>query len=98
GGEVEEIRHRPGRLLGYEDGDLHLTDLPFTLAPGELLVFYTDGFTEAREPETRQMFGLDRLREVVSAFSPELALPACADQATAAVEEFMRAKDLQDDL
>jgi serine phosphatase RsbU (regulator of sigma subunit) len=97
-GRVEVLPHRTGRLLGYEDGDLHLTDARFSLAPGELLVFYTDGFTEAREPETRQMFGLDRLRELVSGFQTDATLPACADRATAAVEQFMRTKDLQDDL
>jgi len=97
-GRVEEIPHRTGRLLGYDNGDLHLTDARFTLSPGELLAFYTDGFTEAREPDTRQQFGLGRLREVVSGFVPDLALPACAERATAAVEQFMQAKDLQDDL
>jgi serine phosphatase RsbU (regulator of sigma subunit) len=97
-GRVEDISLRTGRLLGYEDGDLHLSDTGMTLAPGELLVIYTDGFTEAREPQTRAMFGLDRLREVVSGFTPDVELPACADRATTAVEEFTRAKDLQDDL
>jgi sigma-B regulation protein RsbU (phosphoserine phosphatase) len=97
-GQVDEVALRTGRLLGYEDGDLHLHDVRFTLDPGDLLVIYTDGFTEAREPQTRAMFGLDRLRDVVSGFTPELELPACADRATIAVEEFTRAKDLQDDL
>jgi len=97
-GKVEELPHRTGRLLGYENGDLHLTDARFTLSPGDLLVFYTDGFTEARAPETRQQFGLDRLREVVSGFLPDLPLPACADRAMAAVEQFTHTRDLQDDM
>jgi serine phosphatase RsbU (regulator of sigma subunit) len=97
-GQVEEVAHRPGRLLGYGEGDLHLNDAHLTLAPGELLVFYTDGFTEARAPVTREMFGLDRLREVVSGFATDVPLAACADQATAAVEQFTDTKDLQDDL
>jgi serine phosphatase RsbU (regulator of sigma subunit) len=97
-GRVEEISLRTGRLLGYEDGDLHLHDVRFTLDPGDLLAIYTDGFTEAREPQTRAMFGLDRLRQVVTGFTSDLELQTCADRATAAVEEFVRAKDLQDDL
>src|SRR5208337_1821999 len=80
-GRVEEIEHRTGRLLGYENGDLHLVDARLTLAPGELLVFYTDGFTEAREPQTRTLFGLERLSQVVSGFTPDLSLAACADRA-----------------
>jgi sigma-B regulation protein RsbU (phosphoserine phosphatase) len=97
-GRAEEIDHRTGRLLGYQNGDLHLADARLNLAPGELLVFYTDGVTEAREPETRTLFGLERLSQVVSGFRDDLSLAACADHATQAVEEFTRTKDLQDDL
>jgi phosphoserine phosphatase RsbU/P len=98
GGKVEELPHRTGRLLGYENGDLHLSDARFTLGPGDLLTFYTDGFTEARAPQTKEQFGVERLRQIVSGFKPDQTLPACAEQATAAVEQFMATKDLQDDL
>jgi serine phosphatase RsbU (regulator of sigma subunit) len=97
-GQVEELPHRTGRLLGYENGDLHLSDARFTLAPGELLTFYTDGFTEARAPQSREQFGVERLQKVVSGFDGNLTLLACAERATAAVEQFMQTKDLQDDL
>jgi serine phosphatase RsbU (regulator of sigma subunit) len=96
-GQVEEIAHKTGRLLGYDNGNLHLTDARFTLEPGELLAFYTDGFTEARDSR-REQFGLNRLMEVVSGFEPDLELATCADRATEAVERFARAKDLQDDM
>jgi serine phosphatase RsbU (regulator of sigma subunit) len=96
-GEVEEIAHKTGRLLGYDNGNLHLTDARFTLAPGELLAFYTDGFTEARDAK-REQFGLPRLMEVVRGFESGLELPTCADRATEAVEQFAKAKDLQDDM
>src|SRR5262249_11808120 len=45
-GRVEALEHRTGRMIGYEAPPLNLSDKRFTLAPGELMVFYTDGFTE----------------------------------------------------
>jgi sigma-B regulation protein RsbU (phosphoserine phosphatase) len=97
-GEVEEMTHRTGRLLGYEDGELHLTDAHLTLDPGDLLLFYTDGFTEARDPIKRQMFGVERLKEVVRQFDPSVALPICADRAKAVVDQYTGVTELQDDL
>ncbi|MEV7673089.1 GAF domain-containing SpoIIE family protein phosphatase [Streptomyces sp. NPDC088752] len=45
-GRVEPLG-TPGTLLGVMDA-VHLTDVPFDLAPGDLLLLYTDGATEAR--------------------------------------------------
>jgi serine phosphatase RsbU (regulator of sigma subunit) len=45
-GVVEEC-HAPGTLLGIEE-DPELLDATATLAPGDALVLYTDGLTEAR--------------------------------------------------
>ncbi len=39
------------------------------LAPGDILVLYTDGVTEARNAE-REQFGLDRLRDLVVELAP----------------------------
>ena len=85
-------------MLGYEDPPLKLTDKAFPLAPGELMVFYTDGYTEAREPERKTQFGVERLGQVVAGFGPELSLEACADRARAAIDAFTRTPEMQDDL
>jgi serine phosphatase RsbU (regulator of sigma subunit) len=98
GGEVTELAAPPGRLLGYEGADLALKDTRLHLAPGETLVFYTDGFVEAREPTGRTMFGLEHFQQVVKDFDPALPLVECADRAKQAVDQFIRAPDLQDDL
>ncbi|MYV70053.1 SpoIIE family protein phosphatase, partial [Streptomyces sp. SID2131] len=45
-GRVEPLG-TPGTLLGVMD-TVRLTDVPFELAPGDLLLLYTDGATEAR--------------------------------------------------
>src|SRR5262249_39357285 len=79
-GRVEELSYRIGRLLGIEGLELKLTDTHFNLAPGETLVFYTDGVTEARAGEPKELFGLERLRDVVAKFQNDWPLPRCADK------------------
>jgi serine phosphatase RsbU (regulator of sigma subunit) len=97
-GRVEALAHRTGRMLGYDSPPLNLSDKDFTLAPGELIVFYTDGFTEAREPERKAQFGVERLSKVVEGFDAAVPLEVCADRARAAIDAFIRAPELQDDL
>jgi serine phosphatase RsbU (regulator of sigma subunit) len=97
-GRVEELPHRPGRLLGYEGMELHLSDYSFRLEPGELLLFYTDGVTEARRANSTDMFELERLKEVAAKLEGSLPLPACADRVKAAVDRFTGGGELQDDL
>jgi sigma-B regulation protein RsbU (phosphoserine phosphatase) len=46
-------------------GDLVLSDTPFTLDPGDALVLVTDGVTEARAGRGEELFGDDRLAEVL---------------------------------
>ncbi len=97
-GRVEEVSLTNGRLLGFEDEDLHLTDWHGQLTPGQTLVFYTDGVTEAREPNKKTMFGFDRLVEVVRGLDNSLSLEACAEKTRAAIEAYTKALELQDDV
>lgn len=70
----------PGRVrpLGEEIVGLPLAgiDQPYegltlTLEPGEAVVCYTDGITEARNPEGH-LYGMDRLRQVVQPHAGEV--------------------------
>jgi serine phosphatase RsbU (regulator of sigma subunit) len=97
-GQVSEVVLKTGRLLGYDAGALNLTDIRLTLNTGDTLVFYTDGFTEAREPARREMFGVERLQKVVAGFAPALSLKECADRALAAIDQFTAPGEQQDDL
>jgi len=97
-GRVEELALPTGRLLGFEEGDLHLHERHFTLAPGEMLAFYTDGAIEAREPGARAMFGIERLKNVVRELDNSLPLGECAERVKGALVRFTAAEDLQDDL
>lgn len=67
-GRVRQIDAR-GPLLGFLPG-IQLADTRFRLAPGDTLLLYTDGATEARErprsPGSRPLFGEDALAEALA--------------------------------
>jgi len=56
---------RPGTLLGLVP-ELELHDTRLLLRPGETLILYTDGVTEARSHLDRQLYGEDRLADLVA--------------------------------
>jgi sigma-B regulation protein RsbU (phosphoserine phosphatase) len=96
-GSVEEVPLRNGRLLGYAPGNVGLSDTTLTLAPGETLLLYTDGFTEAQAPD-RSMFGVGRLAEALGGGRTALPLDRCAEELWQAVERFTGTREFQDDL
>jgi sigma-B regulation protein RsbU (phosphoserine phosphatase) len=97
-GRTEQILLQPGLILGCDLKDLSLSDIRVTLQPGETLIFYTDGFTEARAPGGKTMFGLERLQQILSGPRAALPLSDCVTEVRAAVEKFTQTADLQDDL
>ncbi len=63
-GSVQTIG-RPGTLLGLlPDPELH--DSRALLRAGDSLIFFTDGVTEARSRISRELYGDDRLRDMVA--------------------------------
>jgi sigma-B regulation protein RsbU (phosphoserine phosphatase) len=95
-GLVEEVAVPPGLLLGSV-ADLRLHDAALRLESGETLILYTDGFTEAFDSAGREMFGLERLRDVLGGKNASLSLEACAEAASAAVQQFSGQTEQQDD-
>ena len=90
-GAVERIG-RPGSLLGvFPDPTLH--DVGGHLHPGDLLILYTDGLTDARHEDDR--FGEERLVEIVSLRSdgPEELVGRMMEAVTT-----FAADDLSDDI
>jgi sigma-B regulation protein RsbU (phosphoserine phosphatase) len=70
GGPVEDLRTH-GMALGILP-DIHFEDQAVELAPGDTLVFYTDGVIESSDVN-QQMFGRERLCEVLNAHRTEPA-------------------------
>jgi phosphoserine phosphatase RsbU/P len=97
-GRVQELPVQPGLPLGYGEITSRIAEHRITLAPGETLILYTDGFIEARVPEEKAIFDRKRLAEVLGGQRAELSLKACAEAAHAAVAHFLGGADQQDDL
>jgi serine phosphatase RsbU (regulator of sigma subunit) len=67
-GAVERSESR-GIPIGALRGGLirrTLGDQTLQLEPGDVMVHCTDGYTEAMAPNTRELFGLDRLADIVA--------------------------------
>jgi serine phosphatase RsbU (regulator of sigma subunit) len=72
-GRVEEVEVRAGMMLGYASFDQPPAETRLVLAPGETLLVYSDGLTEAHTGNRRSMFGLDRLKQTFAAATGTLA-------------------------
>lgn len=96
-GRVETVAMRTGLLLGCDLGRASWPDTQLTLAPGETLIVYTDGFSEARAPDGT-MFGEERLCELLGGSRASLPLEVCAEEARGAIERFTGSSEQQDDL
>ena len=86
GGEVEEVIVR-GTLLGVE-ADPMLEPASLTLEPGDTLMLYTDGMTDARDP-SGERFGEPRLSAALQAAAggDAEAVAAALDETVAAFDE-----------
>jgi sigma-B regulation protein RsbU (phosphoserine phosphatase) len=91
---VSELEAR-GVVLGAF-ADMGLEEKSAALAPGDLVVLYTDGVTEARN-SARELFGEERLRAVVAQSAAGGAQSVIAS-VTAAVAEFTAGEEQADDL
>jgi sigma-B regulation protein RsbU (phosphoserine phosphatase) len=65
------------------------------LRPGDQMVFYTDGITEAHAPDGHTMFGVERLDEVLKLC--HLSVPDLIAAVLDAVERFTEGQPAQDD-
>ena len=83
GGSLETLGHH-GPLIGL-GATPQLADATAVLAPGDVVVLYTDGVTEARRADG--FFGQDRLRAVI-ADAAGLAAQDIADTIVAAAVDF----------
>lgn len=57
---IIELLKKTGHALGLFD-DLKMSETTITLAPGDVIVLYTDGVTEANNPQYNEMYGTKHL-------------------------------------
>jgi sigma-B regulation protein RsbU (phosphoserine phosphatase) len=85
-------------LSGFPLGlyeDVNYDETGYTLVPGDILVFHSDGLAESSSPDG-QFFGTDRLKDAIAA-SHELSAGEVADHLLAEVEKFTMNAPLSDD-
>src|SRR5262249_41380062 len=87
-GRVEVLDVKPSTMLGYASFTQPPVEMRLTLEPNETLILYTDGFTEGFRPDRKEMFGVERLCDVLGGRATALALVDCAEQARQAVARF----------
>lgn len=93
-GECVKLTAR-GSLLGAFD-DIAAEERQIDLAPGDSVLCYTDGVTEAMD-EARNLFGEERLHAVLLA-NPEATAAQIVDAVVKAVTDFANGSPLSDDL
>jgi sigma-B regulation protein RsbU (phosphoserine phosphatase) len=76
---------RHGLVLGWRPRPI-LRDQRTILRPGDSLVLFTDGVTEGRSAETRELFGPERLHEVIAGTDA-----GSAEQLAAAIDDAVTA-------
>jgi len=93
-GEIQELAAR-GIILGVFE-DVELEEREIDVAPGDILVFHTDGVTEAMDSDGQQ-FGQERLRAAVAA-TPDAGAQQILSAVVDAVNAFADNAPQSDDL
>src|SRR5262245_28358659 len=84
-----------GTILGIME-DVAMEEAGLELAPGDVLVFYTDGISEATNVDG-ELYGEERLVEFVSSLPPALHPEAIAQSILREVERHLGRLEAQDD-
>jgi serine phosphatase RsbU (regulator of sigma subunit) len=92
--ECQELMVR-GLILGFFP-DIALEEREIDVSPGDVLVFYTDGVTEAMNAE-RQMFGDERLQTIVTSHA-EAGAAQVVRAIVAAIRDFVGDVSPSDDI
>jgi len=74
-GDVHRLPHQPGMALGLWE-DIALDEYSLVLPKGSLLVMFTDGMTDCRNPNG-EPFGLERIKQTMAELKSLSAQPAC---------------------
>jgi sigma-B regulation protein RsbU (phosphoserine phosphatase) len=94
-GEVHRLPHQPGMALGLWE-DIALDEYTLFLPKGSLLVLFTDGMTDCRDPKG-QPFGLDRIKGVTGQLGGMTAQAGC-DQLLETLVAYQNGSKQDDDV
>ncbi|HLA06334.1 MAG TPA: SpoIIE family protein phosphatase [Anaerolineales bacterium] len=75
GGEVHRLPHQPGMALGLWE-NITLDEYSLFLPKGSLLVLFTDGMTDCRNPKG-EPFGLERIKQTLAGLQSLSAQLGC---------------------
>lgn len=92
-GTVESFGMMRGTAVGIVEDEIYESGRR-TIEPGQALVFYTDGVTEAPSPEN-ELFGRERLEALLHRNAGRSAREIC-DRVREAVAEFQKGKQFDD--
>jgi sigma-B regulation protein RsbU (phosphoserine phosphatase) len=74
-GDVQRLPHKPGMALGLWE-NITLDEYTVQLPKGSMLVMFTDGMTDCRNPKG-EPFGLQRIKQTMSGLGPVTAQSGC---------------------
>jgi phosphoserine phosphatase RsbU/P len=94
-GDVHRLPHQPGMALGLWE-NITLDEYSLFLPKGSLLVLYTDGMTDCRNPKG-EPFGLERIRKTMTALVNLSAQEGC-DQLFEALMNYQDGSKQDDDV
>ena len=91
-----EFLVKGGVVVGILE-DASFEEEAVTLTPGDRLVFYTDGVSEAQSP-SGELFGEERLYELIASLPRDLSAREVTDRIVARVNEFLGGAEAGDDI
>jgi serine phosphatase RsbU (regulator of sigma subunit) len=94
-GEVQRLQHKPGMALGLVQ-DITLDEYTLFLPKGSLLVMFTDGMTDCRNPAGEQ-FGLERIKQTMAELETASAQSGC-DQLLETLRNYQNGSRQDDDV
>ena len=92
----ERLLERGGLVLGVMDSPVYDEDT-VQLQAGDRVVLYTDGISEAVNP-AGELFGEERLYDVIRALPLDLSARQAADRIFAALQAFLDGEEPRDDI
>ena len=94
-GTVRRLPYQPGMALGLWE-NITLDEFKFMMPKGSLLMMYTDGMTDCRNPRG-QPFGLDRIKTTMASLGSFTAQSAC-DQLFETLMSYQAGSKQEDDV